>query len=163
MAEEWVKDAQNEARAKANLRAETKKALGTAKQKIRELTTKVTAEERERRNTEASLKNAQDQVEEQCKKLYYVEIKLATAKQQAANLKAELTKAKEAAQEAKEATKASEQKSYNLGVQEIEACLIEELAEVYKEYHHEVWIEALNLARVLATSKWRKAKNIYYR
>ena len=30
MAEEWVKDAQNEARAKANLRAETKKALGTA-------------------------------------------------------------------------------------------------------------------------------------
>ena len=97
MAEEWVKDAQNEARAKANLRAKTNKALGTAEQKIRELTTKVTAEERERRNTEASLKNAQDQVEEQCKKLYYVEIKLATAKQQAANLKAELTKAKEAA------------------------------------------------------------------
>ena len=30
MAEEWVKDAQNEARAKANLRAETNKALGTA-------------------------------------------------------------------------------------------------------------------------------------
>ena len=78
-------------------------------------------------------------------------------------MKAELTKAKEAAQEAKEATKASEQKSYNLGVQEIEARLTEELAKVYKEYHHEVWIKALNLARVLAASKWRKAENIYYR
>ena len=41
----------------------------------------MTAEERERRSTEAGLKNTQDQVEEQCKKLYYVKIKLATAKQ----------------------------------------------------------------------------------
>ena len=33
MAKEWVKDAQNEARIKANLHAKTSKALGTAKQK----------------------------------------------------------------------------------------------------------------------------------
>ena len=33
MAEEWVKDARNEARVKANLRTETNKALGAAKQK----------------------------------------------------------------------------------------------------------------------------------
>ena len=77
-----MEDAQNEARVKANLRAETNKALGVAKHKIQELTTKVTAEERERerRNAEAGLKNAQKQVEEQCKKLYYVEIELATAR-----------------------------------------------------------------------------------
>ena len=33
MAEEWVKDARNEARVKANLRTETNKALGAAKHK----------------------------------------------------------------------------------------------------------------------------------
>jgi len=41
---------------------------------------KLVAEERGRRSTEASLKNAQDQAEEQCKKLHYTEIELATAK-----------------------------------------------------------------------------------
>ena len=69
---------------------------------------KVTTEERERRSAEAGLKNAQDQAEEQHKKLHYAEIELAMAKQQAANLKVELVKAKEATQMAKEAAKASE-------------------------------------------------------
>ena len=63
------------------------------------------------------------------------------------DLKAELGKAKEAAREAEEATEALEQKFYNLGVQETEARLTEELAEVCKEYCHE---------------EWRKAENIYY-
>ena len=69
---------------------------------------KVTAEERERRSAEAGLKNAQDQAEEQYKKLHYAEIELAMAKQQAADLKVELVKAKEATQMAKEAAEASE-------------------------------------------------------
>lgn len=43
-AEEWMKDAQNEAKVEANLRAETNKALGIVEQKIQELTTKVTTE-----------------------------------------------------------------------------------------------------------------------
>ena len=33
MAEEWVKDARNETKVEANLRVETSKALGVAKQK----------------------------------------------------------------------------------------------------------------------------------
>ena len=70
MAEEWVKDAPNEAKVEANLRAETSKALGAAKQKNQELT----VEEKERRSAEAGLKNVQDQTEEQHKKLHYVEI-----------------------------------------------------------------------------------------
>ena len=58
MAEEWVKDAHNEARVKANLRAKTNRALGTTEQKNKELTAKPTAEEREQKRVEAGLKNA---------------------------------------------------------------------------------------------------------
>ena len=56
--EEWVKDAQNEARVEANLRAETSKALGTVEQKNQELATKLIVEEKGRKNIETSLKNA---------------------------------------------------------------------------------------------------------
>lgn len=109
-----MKDAQNEARIEANLRAKTGKVLGAVKKKIQELTTKVTAEERERRSAKAGLKNAQYQAEEQRKELHYVEIELATARQQAAGLKAELKKAKEVARASKETVEASEKKAYNL-------------------------------------------------
>ena len=60
MAEEWVKDAQNEVRVEANLRVEIDKALGAAKQKNQELTTKLAAEEKERRSAKAGLQNAKD-------------------------------------------------------------------------------------------------------
>lgn len=75
-----MKDARNEARLEGNLHAETSKALGAAEQKNQELTVKLTAEEKGRKSAEAGLKNAQDQVEEQRKKLHYAEIKLVTAK-----------------------------------------------------------------------------------
>lgn len=77
-------------------------------------------------------------------------------------MKVELGKAKEVAQAAKEAVEASEQRSYNLGVQETEAHLAEELAEVCSEYCQKIWTEALNLAGVPATSEWQKSENIYY-
>ena len=63
---------------------------------------------------------------------------------------------------AKEAAEAVEQASYNLKVQETEVRLADELAEVCKDYCQEVWVEALNLARVPVTSEWRKAENVYY-
>ena len=69
-AEEWVKDAQNEAKVEANLRADADKALGIVEQKNKELATKLTVEEKERMSAEAGLKNAKDQAEEQCKKLH---------------------------------------------------------------------------------------------
>ena len=50
---------------------------------------KLTTKERGWKSTEVGLKNAQDQVEEQCKKLHYAEIELATAKQQVLDLKVE--------------------------------------------------------------------------
>ena len=52
-----MKDAQNEARVEANLRAETSKALGTVEQKNQELATKLIVEEKGRKNIETSLKN----------------------------------------------------------------------------------------------------------
>ena len=53
-----MKDAHNEARVKANLRAETSKALGAVEQKNQELATKLIVEEKGRKNIETSLKNA---------------------------------------------------------------------------------------------------------
>ena len=81
VAEEWVKDARNDAKVKANLHAEANKALGASEQKNKELTTKLIAEERVRMNAEAGLKNAQDQAKDQCKRLYHTEIELGIAKQ----------------------------------------------------------------------------------
>ena len=47
-----------------NLRVEASKALGAAKQKNKEITTKLTTEKRGRKSAEAGLKNAQTQAEE---------------------------------------------------------------------------------------------------
>ena len=40
-------------------------------------------------------------------------------------------------------------------MQETEVRLADELAKVCRDYCKKVWMEALNLARVLATSEWR--------
>ena len=67
-------------------------------------------------SVKAYLQNAQDQAEDQRKKLYLTKIELATQRQQVLELKAELQKAKEAAQVAKEAVMATETASYEHGV-----------------------------------------------
>lgn len=87
---------------------------------------------------------------------------MAIAKLQVVDLKAKLEKAKEAAWAAKVATDVSEQKYYDLEVQEIEACLIKELARVYRKYCQKMLTEALNLAGVPTALKWRRAENVYY-
>ena len=96
MAEEWIRDARNEARAEASSRTEVEKSLGALKQKKQELATKLTVEEKARNNAKAGLKNIQDQTEDQRKKLYFTEIELATQKQLVLDLKANLEKAKAA-------------------------------------------------------------------
>ena len=70
VAEEWVKEAQNDVRNEVYLCLETKKALGATKEENKELLSKLTAEERERRSAKAGLKNAQTQTEDQHKLLY---------------------------------------------------------------------------------------------
>ena len=54
---------------------------------------------------------------------------------------------------AKATVNALKQKFYDLGMQETDTRLTEELAEVYRDYCQEVWIKALNLAGVPTTSK----------
>ena len=68
MAEEWVKDARNETKIEANLRAKVNRALGATEQKNQELNAKLTTEERVRKSVEADLQNAQDQAKDQRKK-----------------------------------------------------------------------------------------------
>ena len=63
---------------------------------------------------------------------------------------------------AKEAAKALEQASYDLGVQETEVRLAKELAEVCRDHLQEVWAEALNLVGIPVAFEWRKAENIHY-
>ena len=60
VAEEWVNDARNEAKVKANLCAEAKRALGASEQKNKELVNKLVAEEKARLSAKAGLKNARD-------------------------------------------------------------------------------------------------------
>ena len=81
------------------------------------------------------------------------------AKQEVMGLKAKLEKSKEVARVAADASK---KKFYDLRVQETEAHLTEESAEVCRDYYQEVWTEALDLARVLAALEWRRAENVYY-
>ena len=73
-----------------------------------------------------------------------------------------MEKAKATARAAEEATEASKQASYIRGIEEIEVRLAEELAEVCKDYCKATWVEALNLAKVRADSKWRQLGSIYY-
>ena len=47
-------------------------------------------------------------------------------------------------------------------MEETQAKLTEELAEVCRDYRMVTWAEALNLARVLVDSEWRQLGNAYY-
>ena len=77
--------------------------MGATNEENEELLSKLIVEERERRSVEARLKNGQTQVEDQRKLFYQTEIELATSRQLVMDLKANLQKAKEAAQLVKEA------------------------------------------------------------
>ena len=61
MAEEWVKEARNDAKNEVHLHLKIEKALGAVKKENKELLSKLTVEERERRSVEAGLKKAQIQ------------------------------------------------------------------------------------------------------
>ena len=113
MAEEWINDAQNEAKAEASHRAKADKALGTAEYKNKELVTKLAVEKSSRLSAEAGLKNVEAQAKDQHKKLNLTKIELATQRKLVLELKADLQKAKEAAWVAKEVAEPSEQATYD--------------------------------------------------
>ena len=59
--EEWVKEARSKVKNEVHLHLKIEKALGAAKEENKELLSKLTVKERERRSVEAGLKKAQIQ------------------------------------------------------------------------------------------------------
>ena len=80
-------------------------------------------------------------------------------KDQAEKLKAEAEKAKIKAEQAKEE---AEQHGYDVGVAKTEDTLRAEVPAVCWVYCTQTWEEALNWARVEASSEFRKSENIYF-
>ena len=64
MAEEWVRDARNETRAKAHSRIEVEKSLEALKQEQAELFDKLVATDRAYLSVDAGLKNTEMQAED---------------------------------------------------------------------------------------------------
>ena len=96
MAEDWVKDARNEAKAEFNARSEVKKEVGNLKEEQAKLSEQLKEAIRAKDSSNAGLKNAEKQAEEQRKQLHYTEINLATEKQLVKDLREELQKVREA-------------------------------------------------------------------
>ena len=90
------------------------------------------------------------------------EIDLATERQLVLDLKATLQKAKEEAQLAREATEAEKRALYQLGVEETQVRLTEELLEVCKDYCNVTWDRVLSVAGVPANFVWRLFESVYY-
>ena len=97
------------------------------------------------------------------------ETNLATEKQAVLDLKVVLQKdkeeaqlAKEEAQLVKEAVEAEKRATYQLGVEEIEARLSEELPEVCRDYCNISWAQALNAAGIPADSALRLSENVFF-
>ena len=78
------------------------------------------------------------------------------------DLQAELKRAKEEFQLAKEAVEAEKKASYQLGVEETEIRLAEELSEVRRDYYNTTWDKALTAAGVPANSALRLLGSVYY-
>ena len=115
------------------------------------------------------MKNAESQAEDQCQKLFVTETNLATEKQNVLDLKAALQKAEEEAQLAKEeaqlvreAAEAEKKTSYQLGTEETEARLSEELPKVCRDYCSISWAHALNAAGVPADSALRFPEKVFF-
>ena len=94
--------------------------------------------------------------------LHQSEINLATEKQRVSDLKAELSKAKEAARVAREAAEATVATSYKRGVTDTEARLTEEVATVCKDYITVTWGVAMHRVAIPADSDLRKVENIFF-
>ena len=90
VAEEWVNRAWNDVKNEAHLCLEIEKALGAAREENKELLSKLTVSERDRKSALAGLKSAETQVEDQRKLLYQIEIELSTSRQPVLYLRVEL-------------------------------------------------------------------------
>ena len=123
--------------------------------RVKEFNAKLTEVEREKKSTETALEGAERQAETQRKQLGQAKDELAVAREQIKVLKKKLDNAEKARDQAK-------QDGYDMGIVEIEEALKVEVLGVYRADYLQVWNEALNLARVEASSELRRAENVYY-
>ena len=137
VADEFCRDSRSRVEAETQARTEMEKALRSLKHDHLRLTDEFKESENRRKSAEAGLKNAETQAEDQRKELYTSQINLATEMQAMQDLKTalqkvedELRRVKEEAQLIREATEAEKVAARQLGAEETEARLSEEIPEV---------------------------------
>ena len=130
---------------------------------------KLQEEEKERKYAVAALENVEKQAENQRLLLCTVEDNLVSSRTEISTLKKKLEEvekarvlAEKAREEAEKAKDEVEQHGYNIGVVEIEDALRAEILAVCRTYCTLAWDEALNQARVEASSVLRKVRSVYY-
>ena len=96
MAEDWVKDARNKAKAEAHSWSEIEKTVGNLKENQAKLFEQLKEAIRARDSFDAGLKNAEKQAKEQRKQLHFTEINLEIEKQLVKGLREEFQKVREA-------------------------------------------------------------------
>ena len=138
------------------------KAVGVLKLEKESPSEKVKEAIKARDSTEAGLKTTTRQAKNMRQQLHLTEINLATKKQTVLDLKAQLKQAKEATRVAREAVKAAMAASYECGVKDTKAGLIEKVAVICKDYCTESWGVAMDRAGVPTDSKLRRIENIFF-
>ena len=156
VAEDWLRNANNKLDIETQTRRDVEKALGTANHEKTQLAEKLKAAESVRQSAEAGLKNAEAQVEDQCKQLYTTQLNIATEQAVDLDLQAKLQRVEEALKVAQEATKAIETAAYECGVLEMEARLTAEVTMVCSEYYVETYNQALDRAGIPMDSDLRR-------
>ena len=162
MAEDWVKDAHNKAKAKFNAWSEVEKELGALKENQARLSEQLKEAIKAKDSSEAGLKTTEKQAEELRKQLHYTEINLPIEKQLVMEFREELQKAREAVQLVKEVAEVEKQAAYTLGVKETQVRLTEELSAICKEYCGISWGKAFDAAGVPMGFDLRQPESIYY-
>ena len=169
VAEEWVQKKEVDVLAEIRSREDVERALGKAKDESARLSDQLKEEVKARRNADAGLKTAEKQAEDQRQKLYTTEINLETERALVKELRLELQMARDAAkltkedaQLAKEAVEAEKKAAHLLGVEETQARLTEEFANVCRDYCAITWNKCLDAAGVPAESALWQPGSIYY-
>ena len=98
---------------------------------------------------------AEKQAEAQRKQFRQTEADLATARDQVKILSKKL-------EEVEKAKDQAEQNGYEVRVENTKKALKAEVSKVCRYYYLQVWNEALNQARVEASSAFRRAESVYY-
>ena len=131
------------------------KAFILAEQRVKDLNAKLTEAITEKKSAKATLEGAERQVEIQRQQLRQTKDQLSISKEQIGTLKRKLAKAEKAIEEA-------EQEGYDIGVAKTEENLRAQVSGICRGYCLKVWNEALNQAKVDASSTLRREKNFFY-